>query len=206
MGRHSRSSRDGGGARRGDTQPQQPGRGPCTDSIKGGERVEEWEYEGLWVGTIGAVEVPREAGRIDDITAGQELSQEDDQGRAEEETAEDESEQWDLEASQSSGAANMLRDPVHGPTHCLGGGQARRPCPKASNQLGPGTRSGTTVDQQWEEARRNAWLRQLLSDDSSDESDEEERYGRFAESGRWMSELYGIPQCPTATLGRECSA
>jgi hypothetical protein len=179
---------------------------PYTDLIKGGEEVEEWEYESLWVGTIGAVEVPREAGRIDDITAGQELNQEDDQGRAEEETTEEESEQWDLEASQSNGAVNMLRDPGHGPTRRLGGGQARRPRPKTSNQSGLGTRAGTTVDQQWEEARRNAWLRQLLSDDSSDESDEEERYGRFAESGRWISELYGIPQCPTATLGRECSA
>ena len=65
--------------------------------------------------------------------------------------------------------------------------------------------SETAVDQQWEEARHSAWLRQLLSDDSSDE-DEEERYGRFAESGRWMSELYGIPQYTTTTLGRECSA
>jgi hypothetical protein len=146
----------------------------CTDLVKGGEEVEEWEYEGLWVGTIGAVEVPREAGRVDDVTASQELSREDDQGRAEEETTEEEGEQWDLEASQFSGAANMPRDPGHGPTHRLGGGQARRPRPRTSIQSGLGTRPETTIDQQWEEARRNAWLRQLLSDDSSDESDEEE--------------------------------
>jgi hypothetical protein len=179
---------------------------PCPSLIEEEGGVEEWEYEGLWVGTIGAVEVPREASRIDDVTASQGLSQEDDQGKAEGETTEEESEQWSLEAGQSSGATSMLRNPEHRPIRRLGGDQARRPIPKASNQSGPGTRSGTTVDQQWEEARRNAWLRQLLSDDSSDESDEEERYGRFAESGRWMSELYGIPQCPTATLGRECSA
>jgi hypothetical protein len=61
------------------------------------------------------------------------------------------------------------------------------------------------MDQQWEEARHSAWLRQLLSDDSSEDEDEE-RYGRFAESGRWMTELYGIPQYPTTTSGRECSA
>jgi hypothetical protein len=67
-------------------------------------------------------------------------------------------------------------------------------------------KSEATVDQQWEEARRNAWLRQLLSDDSSEGSDDEEQYGRFAESGRWMSELYGIPQHPTTTMGGECSA
>jgi hypothetical protein len=168
----------------------------------------EWEYEGLWVGTIGAVEVPRGAGGAADITTDEELSLEDDQGGAEEEATEEESEQWDLEASQSSGAAVAPRDPGHGPAHRLGGGRERKshPRPQVSNRSGLGTSSEKTVDQQWEEARRDTWLRQLLSDDSSDESDEEERYGRFAESGRWMSELYGIPQCSTATLGRECSA
>jgi hypothetical protein len=61
----------------------------------------------------------------------------------------------------------------------------------------------TTMDQEWEEARQDAWLRQMLSDTSSDE--EEERYGRFAESGRWMSELFKIPQHLAATSGGECS-
>jgi hypothetical protein len=64
-------------------------------------------------------------------------------------------------------------------------------------------RPETTEDQEWEEARQNAWLRQMLSDTSSDE--DEERYGRFAESGRWMSELFKIPQRPAATSGGECS-
>jgi hypothetical protein len=59
----------------------------------------------------------------------------------------------------------------------------------------------TTLDQDWEEARRNAWLRQMLSDTSSDE--DEERYGRFAESGRWMTELFEIPQQPSPTSGGE---
>ncbi len=67
-------------------------------------------------------------------------------------------------------------------------------------------RPKVTSDRQWEKARHDAWLRQLLSDDSSDGDEEEERYGRFAESGRWMTELYGIPQHPTTTSGRECSA
>jgi hypothetical protein len=65
---------------------------------------------------------------------------------------------------------------------------------------------GAILDQQWEEARYNAWLRQLLSDDSSDGEEDEERYGRFAEAGRWITELYGIPRESTPTLGRECSA
>ncbi len=181
---------------------------PCAGMARGGEEVGEWEYEGLWVGTIGAVEVARGTGRIADITADQEPSQEDDPGRMEEESTEEESEQWDLETNQSGGTADALRDPGHGLAHRLGSGrtQRARPRPRKSNRSGLGTRPEKTMDQQWEEARRDAWLRQLLSDDSSDESDKEERYGRFAESGRWMSELYGIPQYPTATLGRECSA
>jgi hypothetical protein len=64
-------------------------------------------------------------------------------------------------------------------------------------------RPEVTSDQDWEEARRDAWLRQMFSDTSSDE--DEERYGRFAESGRWMSELFKIPQHQTATSEGECS-
>jgi hypothetical protein len=45
----------------------------------------------------------------------------------------------------------------------------------------------------------------MLSDATSDEDEDEERYGRFAESGRWMSELYGLPQHLTTTSGGECS-
>jgi hypothetical protein len=43
----------------------------------------------------------------------------------------------------------------------------------------------------------------MLSDTSSDE--DEERYGRFAKSGRWMTELFEIPQHLAATSGGECS-
>jgi hypothetical protein len=60
-----------------------------------------------------------------------------------------------------------------------------------------------TVDQDWEEARRSTWLKQMLSDTSSDE--DEERYGRFAESGRWMTEMFEIPPQLVTTSGGECS-
>jgi hypothetical protein len=107
-----------------------------------------------------------------------------------------------------------------GSTHSsLGRGGAEAQCPKAPQHLSGGAarppysvgtkrrrlrkRPGTTVDQDWEEARRDAWLRQMLSDTSSDE--DEERYGRFAESGRWMTELFEIPQHPVPTSGGECS-
>ncbi len=60
-----------------------------------------------------------------------------------------------------------------------------------------------TRDQEWEEARQDVWLRQMLSDTSSDE--DEVRCGRFAESGRWISELFKISQHSAATSGGECS-
>ncbi len=96
-------------------------------------------------------------------------------------------------------------------THCMGppiappDDRARPPRPTGIGQ--PKLKAGPRAisDRQWEEARYNAWLRQLLSDDSSDEDEDEERYGRFTEAGGWMTELYGIPQHPTATSGRECS-
>ncbi len=46
-------------------------------------------------------------------------------------------------------------------------------------------------------------LREMLTDTS--ESESEEKYGRFAESGRWITELYGVfPQATTTSRG-ECS-
>jgi hypothetical protein len=42
----------------------------------------------------------------------------------------------------------------------------------------------------WEVARRDAWLRELLTDISGSET--EEKYTRFAESGRWVAEMTGI--------------
>jgi hypothetical protein len=176
----------------------------CDDSIKEEEEMDQREYGSLWVGTIGAIEVSGEADKSAGITADRGPTQGNDPVGMEEETIGDE--QWDLETGQSNGRADGSRDPQHGSSHRLCGGQARPPRPMETGQPKLKTKSGATVDQQWEEARYRAWLRQLLSDDSSDEDEDEERYGRFAESGRWMTGLYGIPQYPTATSGRECSA
>jgi hypothetical protein len=60
-----------------------------------------------------------------------------------------------------------------------------------------------TEDQEWEQARRDAWLRELLTDTS--ESENEEDYKRFSESRRWMAELFRIPHHVTTTSGGECS-
>jgi hypothetical protein len=42
----------------------------------------------------------------------------------------------------------------------------------------------------WEVARKDAWLRELLTDSSGSEAEED--YTRFAESGRWVAEMTGI--------------
>jgi hypothetical protein len=178
----------------------------CTDSAREGEEEDQWGYGSLWVGTIGAMEVPREMGKIAGITTKQRSLQRDDQAVAREETTEDEDEQRDSEADWSSEETNVPRKSRQGSPRRACGGQARAPRPARPGQPILRKKSEATVDQLWEEARRNAWLRQLLSDDSSEESDSEEQYGRFAESGRWMAELYGIPQHPTTTMGEECSA
>jgi hypothetical protein len=43
--------------------------------------------------------------------------------------------------------------------------------------------------ERWETARRDAWLRELLTDSSEDEPEDE--YTRFEESGRWIAEITG---------------
>ncbi len=182
----------------------------------------ECEYEGLWVGTIGATEVLKRTGESSDVTDGRGLTQGADQDRAKsegrvgqdhnsqadgcsegEETGD---EQWDLGMNQPDQRADGARDLLQGSFCRAPGGQTRPPRRAEASRPGVRARSRETADQQWEEARHSAWLRQLLSDDSNDEDEDEGRYGRFAESGRWMTELYGIPQPPLPTLGRECSA
>jgi hypothetical protein len=164
----------------------------------------EWEYESLWVGTVSAVDTPEGASDVTSATTYQEPGQ----NRAEEEATEDGDVQWGQKASPAGGATDTPEEPGHGPAHHPNGDRSQEPRPRRRTPGRPGHKAGPgqTVDQRWEEARHDAWLRQLLSDDSIDGSDEEERYGRFAESGRWMSERYGIPQYQTTTLGRECSA
>jgi hypothetical protein len=58
-------------------------------------------------------------------------------------------------------------------------------------------------DHQWELARQGAWLREMLTDSSGSET--EEKYAKFAESGRWIAEMTGISQQTTTTSRGECS-
>ncbi len=113
---------------------------------------------------------------------------------------------WDLESAYPSlegGGAGAPQPEL--PQH-LPSGVTRPPRPAGTGQRKLKKRPRAAADQHWEEARQSAWLRQMLSDATSDEDEDEERYGRFAESGRWMSELYGFPQHLTTTSGGECSA
>jgi hypothetical protein len=176
-----------------------------TDSAKEREEEDQWGCGSLWVGTVGVLETPWEMDGYD-ITITQRPPQEDGQAAESEETTEAESEQWDPEADWSSEGANATRASRQESPRRLHGGQPRAARPARLSRPVLREKSKATADQLWEEARRSAWLRQLLSDDSSEGSDNEEQYGRFAESGRWMAELYGIPQHPATTVGGECSA
>jgi hypothetical protein len=75
--------------------------------------------------------------------------------------------------------------------------------PRGAKRKRPRKNAERSRDQEWEQARQDAWLREMLSDASS--SEDEESCGRFAESGRWISELFKIPHHTATTSGGECS-
>jgi hypothetical protein len=81
--------------------------------------------------------------------------------------------------------------------------EGRPPHPKSAKRRKLRKKVTRNKDQEWERIRRDAWLREMLTDTS--ESESEEKYGRFAESGRWITELTGIPQQTTTTPRGECS-
>jgi hypothetical protein len=79
----------------------------------------------------------------------------------------------------------------------------RPPHPRSAKRRRPRRKVAWTKDQEWKQARQDVWLREMLTDTS--ESENEEKCGRFAESGRWISELFRIPQQSTTTSRGECS-
>jgi hypothetical protein len=185
------------------------------------EAKDEGEDEGWWVGTVGVLEVPEWAEESPHGVFCTEQERETHHSDADvssqpgegpdcmlsdcpaDETAEDEC--WNLEPTHPSlrrdertgWLSRAPQQPADGAGwSAYGGGTKRRKSRK---------RPGMTGDQDWEEARRSAWLRQMLSDISSDEDEGEGHHGGFAESGRWMAELYKIPQHSAPTSGGECS-
>jgi hypothetical protein len=81
--------------------------------------------------------------------------------------------------------------------------EGRAPHPKSAKRRKLRKKVTRNKDQEWERARRDTWLREMLTDTS--ESESEEKYGRFAESGRWITELAGTLQQTTTTPRGECS-
>jgi hypothetical protein len=180
------------------------------------EAREEDEDEGWWVGTVGVMEMTdwteetsrsvSSLGRAHDADHGEA----EDDGQVEyesepllgeysaSEVAEDE--WWDLEPDYPGLEGGQSEAPRFRPSDA-----ARPSRPAGNGQRRLKKRPRAAASQNWEEARRSAWLRQMLSDTSSDEDEDEDRYGKFAESGRWISELYGFPQHQVPTSGGECS-
>jgi hypothetical protein len=186
-----------------------------------GEAREEDEDEGWWVGTIGATEMLGWAGEAPRNAPSMEQARDDNLGMVGDDrqaehghepmpggcsvgkTTEDE--WWELESDclgleeEGPGAAwlEVMPHPLRASARPIQlGGTGRQRVKR---------RPRVDADRDWEEAGQGAWAQQLLSDVSSDEDESEERCGRFAESGRWMSELYGFPQHLVPTSGGECS-
>jgi hypothetical protein len=179
----------------------------------------ECEDEGWWVGTVGVMEVPDWAGETPHGMPSSEQEREHYRGEAEIGCQPEDRPEYPLSDCPSGETAEddwWGLEPTHFSLRGSGAGAQRprapqRPSGEASWPPYPvdvkrrklRKRPGAFRDRDWEEARRSAWLRQMLSDTSSDE--DEERYGRFAESGRWIAELFEIPQHPVPTSGGECS-
>jgi hypothetical protein len=167
----------------------------------GAEYEYEWKYEdgGLWVGTVGAVEM-LEGGEGSPCTADTPASdlggcpkgiKSEDQanGNPGEEPAR--AGWWDLEVEYLSAEDEEAGAPQVEPHHHHPYGTSRPGHLTTARKQGTREKRGTTADQQWEEARRNARLRQMLSDSLG--SEDEEQPGRCAEPGRWRLELYEPP-------------
>jgi hypothetical protein len=197
------------------------------------EDEDEEEDKGWWVGTVGAMEVPDQEGETlgemvkSEPEKGIHRCSEKDGSKLEMEpedplddcSADELTEDgwWNPAPTQpysAEGGAGIQchmeewspgiqREQLFHNEAAVVSGARRSSCSASAKRRRLRKRPGMTTDRDWEEARRDAWLRQMLSDTSSDE--DEERYGRFAESGRWMSELFKIPQHQTATSGGEYS-
>jgi hypothetical protein len=136
------------------------------------------EDEGWWVGMVGVMEMPDWAEKIPCCVASSGQEQDASRGGAEDggqvenepeflrdncsadEVAEDE--WWDLEPAYPSlerGGAGALHS--RAPQH-PSGGTAGSPRPASAKRRRLKKRPGATTDQDWEEARRSAWLRQML--------------------------------------------
>jgi hypothetical protein len=166
----------------------------------------EWEYEdgGLWVGTVGAVEV-LEWGKEVPITTDvptsvlggghpeeRETGEQNEEGSdfqvdgdPEEEAARDG--WWDLEAGcpdlEDAGVGALQITASHSSPR----GTPRPGRPTSAGEQGTRKKQETAADQRWEEARQYTRLRQMLSSGLSSEDEDE------GQPGGWRLESYEPP-------------
>jgi hypothetical protein len=166
----------------------------------------KWEYEdgGLWVGTVGAVEMLEWGKEASDTTgvpasvlsgsrpeeegSSEQNEQESDfqvDGDLEEEATEDE--WWGLEAEcsglEDAEVGTLRIEPPHRPPR----GTSQSSHSAAAGKRGTRKKQETAADQLWEEARQKARLRQMLSSGFSSEDEDEEQHGG------WVLEFYEPP-------------
>ncbi len=145
------------------------------ESENGGEDESRDEDEEWWVGTVGMSEV-QESGEEDSV----EMKGSESEGEACP-TGESEKDRW-----WSPRAPRLAPKVASGKPET-----GRRSPPRAIKRRRLRKKEEETRDQEWERARQDAWLREMLSETSSSE-DDEGGSERFAESRKWMSELVGI--------------
>jgi hypothetical protein len=166
----------------------------------------EWEYEdgGLWVGMVGAVEVlewgeeaPATTDALASVLNGSRPdekggSEQDEQGsdfqgngNPEEEAAGDG--WWDLEVECPGPEDAEVSTLQAKPLHCPPCRTSRSDHLSADREQRARKRQEAAMDQQWEEARQNARLRQMLSSGSSSEDEDE------GQQGEWTLEFFEPP-------------
>jgi hypothetical protein len=174
--------------------------------IESESEEDEDENEEWWVGTVGVMEM-----------------REDEEGASEEVGESESEEEAHLPTSSSARGSDsgLEREPEHPlgnhPTEGPEGDgwwspgtprlvseeasgkpwKGQLPHPKGVKRRKLRKKEEKTRDQEWERARQDAWLREMLSDTS--DSEDEGSCGRFAEPGRWISELFKISQHPATT-------
>jgi hypothetical protein len=158
----------------------------------------EWEYEdgGLWVGTVGAVEV-LEWGKETPVTtaapapvfnnsrSGERETSEPNEGESDFQVEGDLAEEaaeggwWDLRTEspvpEDAGVSTVQAEPPQ----CLLCEASRPRLPTAAEGQWARKKQESAINQQWEEARQYARLRQVLSSGLSSKDEDEEQLGEW---------------------------
>jgi hypothetical protein len=151
----------------------------AVEVLKGGEEAPA---------TTDALASVLDGGRPDEKGGSEQNERESDfqvDGGPEKEAAEDG--WWDLEVEWPDHEDAEVNSLQAEPPHCPLYGASRSDHSTAGREQRASKRQGATADQQWEEARQNARLRQMLSSGSSSEDEDVEQHGR------WTLEFYEPP-------------